>query len=169
MPCGTRPKDVIPIPISTSPYVLRDVSFTMKLASDTTGTAVEYKCQLSAVTLTPSDTGGAGGATLETFCDTYSSEGTSGSTWTVDLSGFSSFADAEDFTRFCFVNEGETADFTFVPGPSGVISATNPGFKGQLTVKPTPIGGTAKQYHQFTVSLPCTSKPQMVTTAVFEN
>lgn len=149
--------------IATSPYVLSDVSFTMKLAS-ATGGGVEYRCQLTAVTLTPSDSAG-GGQSLETFCETHSSEGSSGSTWTVDLEGFASFADAEDFTRFCFTNEGATADFVFVPGKTGVISATNPGFAGQLTVKPTPIGGTAKQFHTFRVSLPCLRKPEMITTA----
>lgn len=148
--------------ISTSPFTLKDTSLTLKLSGAVTA-AQEYRCQLTEAVLTPSDSGG-GGNELETFCAKHS-DSSSSSTWDLTLSGFQSFADANDFAMWAFDNEGKKADFVLIPGQGGsTLSVTNPGFKGEVTVKPTVIGGTAKTYAVFQVSLPCSVKPTKITT-----
>jgi len=150
------------MPISTAPFVLKEVSLTLVKSGDAT-TPVEYRCQLSQAQLTPSAGAGATGATLETFCETFDNSGTTSSSWVLDLAGFQAFADVTDLSMISFVDEGEKYDFVLVP-VGGTISTTNPGFSGQVTMVATPIGGTANQYASFTVSLPCVSKPTMLTT-----
>lgn len=145
--------------ITVQPFVLRDVSLTLEPASG--GTPQEYQCQLSAATLTPSSTGGTGN-TLETFCDTYSDAG-SNATWTLDLAGFQQYTDAADLALLLYNSEGEVYDFVLTP-MGGTISATNPGFSGQVTLVPTQIGGTANQWATFSVSLPLVSKATVLST-----
>jgi hypothetical protein len=154
------------MPITTAPFTLRDTSLTLTLVGGQAAVAVEYRCQLTAATLTPSDAS-TSSTELVTFCTTHSdSSGGGDATWSLDLEGFQSFADATDLAMFLFDNEGEKATFVLLPGQNGeTISATNPGFSGTVTLKPTAIGGTARAYATFTVSLPCDSKPTKVTTA----
>lgn len=148
--------------ITGSPFTLKDTSLTLKVGSDT---AQEYRAQLTEATLTPSDAGS--GNELTTFVDTYS-DNSGDSTWELTLAGFQSFKEANDFSMWAFDNEGEKADFVLLPGQGGsTISATNPGFSGKVTVKPTVIGGTAKTYAVFSVSLKCEAKPVKVTAAQF--
>jgi hypothetical protein len=150
------------MPITTSPFLLKDVSVTLKLASDTTGEPIEYKCQLRRAELVPGTAGGGGGTEYTTFCDTFSAGGSAGgTTWELALEGFQAFADATDLALFLFDHDGETADFELLP-KGGTPSATNPGFKGQVTLVPTNIGGTANEYAQFSVTLPVVSKPTKV-------
>lgn len=149
--------------IATSPFTLRDTSVILKKVGDAEGT--EYRCQLTAATLTPSAAGGGGGATLSTFCADHSDASSAATTWTLDLEGFQSFEDAQDFSLWAFDNEDAKAEFVLVPGQGGAtVSATNPGFSGTCTIRPTVIGGTAKQYATFSVSLPVDTKPTKITT-----
>lgn len=152
--------------ITASPFVMKDTSLTLKKVGD--ASATEYKCQLTQAQLTPSESGGGGGGnTLSTFCEDYSDAASATTTWALELAGFQSFADAQDFALWAFDNEGDKAEFVLTPGQGGAtISATNPGFSGEVTIKPTIIGGTAKQYALFTVSLPCSVKPTKITTPV---
>lgn len=150
--------------LANSPFVLRDTSLILKKVGDANGT--DYRCQLTAATLTPSAGGTAGGATLSTFCADHSDASSTATTWTLDLTGFQSYADAQDFSMWAFDNEDAKAEFTLVPGQDGgVPTATNPGFTGTVTVRPTVIGGTAKQFATFTVSLPLDTRPTKITTA----
>jgi hypothetical protein len=153
--------------ISTAPFTLRDVSVTLKLLDEGgTATVQEYKCQLTEATWIPSD---ASTSTTElvTFCETHSdSSGGGNATWALQLAGFQSFGDANDLALFLFENEGSKAEATLLPGQGGAtVSATNPGFKGTVALKPTQIGGTARQFAVFTVSLPADTKPVKVTSA----
>lgn len=149
------------MPITGKPWTLRDTSITLKIGSDP---ATEYRCQLTAASLVPS--AASGGNELETFCDKYT-DSSGDATWTLELEGFQSYADAQDFSLWAFEHEGEKADFVLVPGQAGsIISATNPGFGGVVTVAPTTIGGTAKQYATFSVSLECESRPSVLKTPV---
>jgi hypothetical protein len=147
---------------TTKPFVLKDVSLTMRPAG-TTGTSQEFRCQLSQAQLTPSTSSGSGTA-LETFCDTFPLDSGS-STWTLDLAGFQALADVTDFSVISFNSEGEEFEFLLNP-MGGTISASNPGFKGNVTMVATPIGGTANTHAVFTASLPCVSKPTMITAPV---
>jgi hypothetical protein len=153
--------------ITTAPFTLKDTSLTLKLIDEAgTTTATEYRCQLTEATWVPSD---ASTSTQElvTFCTTHSdSTGGGDATWVLQLAGFQSFMDANDLAMFLFDNEGKKAEATLLPGQSeGAVSATNPAFKGTVTLKPVNIGGTARQYATFTVSLPASAKPTKVTTA----
>lgn len=149
------------MPITGAPFALKDTSLTLELVEGG-GTAQEYRCQLSRAELVPSQ-GGGGGAELTTFCDTYS-EASGESTWELQLEGFQSFKEANDFAIWAFTNEGKKAKFVLAPGQGGgVISQTNPGFGGEVTVKPTNVGGTAKDYAKFAVTLKVTTKPDVLT------
>lgn len=152
------------MPITATPLVLKHTSLTLQKTGDAAVT--EYRCQLTQAQLTPSESGGAGGGnTLSTFCADHNDESGATTVWNLEIAGFQSFVDAQDFSLWAFENMGEKANFVLVPGhDSPVISATNPGFQGEVTIKPTVIGGTAKTYATFTVSLPCTSKPDKITT-----
>jgi hypothetical protein len=149
--------------LTTSPFLLKNLSLTLVKTAEVAGVAEEYRCQLTAATLTPSTGGGGGGSTLETFCDSYSSTGASTATWTLDLSGFQAYKDVTDLSILLFNDEGENYTYTLMPEGPAPISATNPGFTGEVTLIPTTIGGTANQYATFTVSLPTVGKPTMIT------
>jgi len=144
---------------TTSPFVLDDVSLTL---SPVSGSAEEYQCQLNRAELVPSTGGGGGGATFESFCNTYSGGGGTAS-WTLELTGMQAYSDAADLSMLLFNEEGEEYEFVLTP-MGGTISATNPGFSGTVTLVPTNIGGTANQYATLTVSLPCSGKPTLLNT-----
>lgn len=147
--------------ITTAPILLKDVSLTLIKTSDiATGDPVEYRCQLSQAELQPT-AASSSGATLETFCNSYSASGAGNATWVLALSGFQAYGDVTDLSLLLFDNEGEDFTYTLMPA-GGVPSATNPGFSGEVVLVPTNIGGTANQYGTFTVSLPCKEKPVKV-------
>ena len=147
------------MPITTSPFVLDDVSLTLVPTGG--GTPEEYQCQLNRAELVPSTAGGAtGGATFETFCNSYSSAGASAS-WSLELTGFQAYQDAADLSLLLFDNESAEYDYVLTPA-GGTVSASNPGFSGTVTLVATNIGGTANQYAQMQVSLPCNGKPTKV-------
>jgi hypothetical protein len=153
--------------ITVKPFTLQHVSVTLKLLDEAgTTTATEYKCQLTEATWVPSD---ASTSTQElvTFCETHSdSTGGGNATWVLQLAGFQSFMDANDLAVFLFDNEGKKAEAVLLPNQAnGAVSATNPAFQGEVTLKPVNIGGTARQYATFTVSLPASTKPSKVTAA----
>lgn len=149
---------------STSPFILKDTSLVLSKAG--TGTPEEFRCQLNSVTITPGTGGGAGEQTYETFCDTFTSGGGSSSTFTLDLAGFQAWADVADLSVILWNDAGEEYDFSLVP-MAGPVSATSPAFSGKVTLVEPQVGGTANTYATFTVSLPCVSKPTMVTSAPF--
>jgi hypothetical protein len=153
------------MPISTQPFVLNNVSVTLKKiknsdGSAATGTRTEYRCQLNTATLTPSAAAGAA-QTYDTFCDTFSSGGGGGATWVLGLAGFQAYADVTDLSLILFDDEGAVYEYVLTP-MGGVVSATNPAFQGQVTIIPTVIGGVANQYATFTVDLPAVSKPTKI-------
>jgi hypothetical protein len=153
--------------ITTAPFTLKDTSLTLKLIDEGgTATVQEYRCQLTEATWVPSDAS-TSSQELVTFCTTHSdSTGGGNATWVLQLAGFQSFSDSNDLALFLFENEGEKAEATLLPGQGGAtVSATNPGFKGTVTLKPVNIGGTARQFATFTVSLPADTKPSKVTSA----
>jgi len=143
--------------VTSNPFVLRDVSLTLTPTGG--GTAEEYRCQLSQAELVPTAAGG-GGASLTTFCNSYSDSGGNAS-WALALSGFQSYEDASDFSMLSFDAEGEEFDFVLSP-MGGTVGPTNPGFGGTVTMVATNIGGTAGQYAVFTASLPCGGKPDKI-------
>ena len=140
-----------------APFALRNISLTLvKSSLVATAPRVEYRCTLNQAQLTPAAATGAA-ATYETFCETFNSA-TTESTWTLDLGGFQAFADANDLSMLMFDDENELYTYVLTP-VGGVVSPTNPGFTGEVRLKPSAIGGTANQYASYTVSLPCEAKP----------
>ncbi len=148
---------------TANPFVLQKVGLTLTKVGGA-GTEQEFRCQLSRAELVPAASSGGGGATLDTFCASYSDSGAGSSTWTLELSGFQAWSDVTDFSVISFNDEGEKYNFSLTPIDfEAGASTTNPAFEGEVTMVATPIGGTAKQYAQFSASLPCTAKPTMVT------
>ena len=149
------------MPLATAPILLTGTSLTIAVPGVGAGAAIEYRCQLTKAQLTPADSSSAA-ATLTTFCNEYTSAGGL-AVWTLDLDGYQAFEDDTDLSMVLFDHEGEEATYLLIP-KGGVVSATNPGFQGAITLKPVPIGGTAKQYAVHTVSLPCKEKPVKIKT-----
>jgi len=143
--------------LTTAPFVMRDVTLSLKPVAS--GTAEEYRCQLNKAQITPAGGGGAS-ITYDTFCATFS-EQSGGATFTLDLGGFQAYADVADLSILLWNSAGEK--YTFVLTPlGGTISATNPGFTGEVTLIEAVVGGTANQYATFEVSLPCSAKPTAI-------
>ena len=152
--------------LTVAPFVLNNVSLTLEKVRNsdgsaaTAGTAAEYRCQLNTASLTPSQKTGAAQEYI-TFCDTHTSPGGGGSTWVLNLAGFQAYTDVTDLSLLLFNDEGAVYEYVLTP-LGGTLSATNPGFRGEVTIIPTVIGGTANTYAAFTVDLPCTGKPTMI-------
>lgn len=146
---------------STAPFSMNNVSVKLKAADDV-GTAVEYRCQLNRAELVPAASTSGGGNEMQTFCDTFSTTGITNASWTLELAGFQAWADVTDLTNFLFDHEGEELVYELTP-LGGTVSPTNPKFTGTVIAAPTPIGGTANNYGQFTVSLAAQGKPTKVT------
>jgi len=157
------------VALTVAPFVLNNVSLTLEKVRNpdgsaaTPGTASEYRCQLNTASLTPSQNTGASQEYV-TFCDTHTSPGGGGSTWVLNLAGFQAYADVLDLSLILFNDEGAVYEYVLTP-LGGVQSATNPGFRGEVTIIPTVIGGVANTYGSFTVDLPCTAKPSMIVAA----
>ena len=144
---------------TTSPFVLDDVSLTL---SPVSGSGEEYQCQLNRAELVPSTGGGGGGATFESFCNTYSGGGGTAS-WTLELTGMQAYADAADLSMLLFNEEGEAVRVR--AHPDGRHHQRHESrLRGTVTLVPTNIGGTANQYATLTVSLPCAGKPTLLST-----
>jgi len=150
--------------ITTSPFVLKDLSLVLVKSDDIAGVETEYRCQLTSAVLTPSSSAGGGGSALETFCESYPLNATAASTtWTLDLSGFQNYKSVEDLSLLLFDHDGEVYTYTLVPIGPNPISDTNPGFTGEVTLAATTIGGTANTHAVFTVSLQCVGRPVKLT------
>jgi len=155
------------MPQSTAPFILRDTSLVLQKVEPTgTAPAEEFRCQLNSVVITPSTGGGAGEQTYETFCETFTSGGGNNTTFTLDLGGFQAWADVADLSVILWNDAGSEYTFSLVP-MTGPVSVTSPSFTGIVTLVEPQVGGTANTYASFTVSLPCKSKPTMVTIAPF--
>lgn len=154
------------MPVTTAPIVLSNLSLTLKKLRDADGTpavgatATEYRCQLGKAQVTPASSGGSS-ETYDTFCDTHTSESGGGKTFNLDLGGFQGYADTADLTLIMWQDAGAVYEFILIP-QGGVISATNPGVQGEVTMVEGPIGGNAKKYATFEVSLPCVQKPDLI-------
>ena len=147
--------------LTSSPFRLRDVDVHLAPKGTDPMTAPSYRCQLTQAELVPSASGG--GDAIETFCATHEDPG-GRATWALQLAGFQAYADAQDLTMLLFDHELEEFDYVLLPR-GGVVSASNPGFSGTVTLTPTNIGGTAATWAAFTVSLAATGKPVKVTAA----
>jgi hypothetical protein len=151
-----------------APFVLKDVTLSLALVDVGTGTAgtpVEFRCQLNRAELVPSAGGGAGEQSYETFCGPFTSGGgTTGSSWTLELSNFQAYQDVEDLSNFLFDNETRQAYYSLLP-LGGAVASNKPAFEGTVTLVAQNIGGTAATYAVATVSLPCTAKPTKRVTA----
>ena len=152
--------------MSTAPIVLNNVSLTLTKVRNPDGTpavggtATEYRCQLGKAQITPA-TGGGSTQTYDTFCETHTSQ-SGGATFSLDLGGFQAYTDVADLTVLLWNEAGAVYEFVLVPN-GGTVSATNYGAQGEVTIVEAAIGGTAKQYPTFEVSLPCTAKPDLIT------
>jgi hypothetical protein len=150
------------MPQSSAPFILKDVTLSLSLVDDGTGLPgdpVEFRCQLNRAELVPAAGGGAGEQTYETFCGPFTSGGgTTGSTWTLELSNFQAYVDVEDLSNYLFDNETKRAYYSLLP-LGGAVSSAKPAFEGEVTLVAQAIGGTAATYAVATVSLPCTEKP----------
>lgn len=156
------------MPLTLKPFVMKDVSLTLKRVADTLGTETEYKCQLTQAELVPSTSTTGGGGELETFCEKHTDAGSSKSTWELNLSGFQAFQDLLDYSIISFNYESEDFEFTLIPNgfenpPGPGPSITAPGFTGIVKMQATNIGGTAASHAVFSTALPCSSKPTMIT------
>lgn len=146
---------------SLSPFKLKDTDVQLVEAGGTFGADTSFRCQLTKAELVPSAS--SSGDDLETFCATHSDSG-GDATWELQLDGFQG-TDAEDLAMLAFDHEGEEFDFLLIP-KGGVISTTNPGFQGTITLTPTSIGGQANAWATYSATFKCKQKPVKVTAPV---
>ena len=141
------------MPLTTSPYVLKNLSLTLKLK--TGGTGQEYRCQLHTAQLTAE----SNVTDYETFCGNFSTPGIT--KWTLSLEGFQAVADATDLSMFLLANDGALLTYTLIP-QGGTVGPTNPSFSGDCYAVPGSIGGTVNETATFTVDLPCAGTPTVI-------
>jgi hypothetical protein len=148
------------MPATLSPFLLTDVTLTLKKVG-AAEPAAQVICQLGKAQITPAANQGT---TQEyaTFCDDFSSSTSAATTFTLDLGGFQAYADVTDLSRLLWIDAGEKYEFVLAP-QAGPISDSSPGFSGVVTFVEAPVGGTAKTYATYEVSLPCDGKPELLT------
>ena|SRR2546422_9570547 len=116
-----------------------------------TGTAVDFSCQPTNVTLTPNTDEGD---TVEVLCgDTLTSGGST--TWTLDITSVQDFDDPEGFTLWALANDGAQASFEWLPNDTGLC----PTFSGTVTVRAMAIGGDVAAQNTSDVSWPISGTP----------
>lgn len=131
-----------------TPLYMKDVD--LVLGSDATG--FNFKCQLRSVTLTPD----ANVERIRTLCPTGQFANVDDPEWTLELGYLYGSVSNPDVSLadYLLENAGEIVDFQFAPIAGG------PGYQGQVTLVPGPIGGEQGSFSEQSVSLPVEGQPQ---------
>jgi hypothetical protein len=145
----------------TTPLFMRDVSLTLKL---TAGSRVQFNCDvhLAEVLSEPGDQ-----VDYQTLCPTGSFSSVGKTTYSLHLVAAQDWS-TTGLARFLWDNDGATAEFQFQAHGASVIPPTTalPGMSGFVRlIAPSSYGGEADTYAELEVTLPCSTKPTLVTAA----
>lgn len=146
-----------------NPLFMRDVSLTLTIGADP---ALEVNCDVHTVEVetTPGDE-----VQYVTLCPdgTFSEVGRS--SYALHITAAQDWA-ADGLARVLWDNEGELAEFRYQAHGSDVAGAdapsdSAPGMMGEIRLVAPTYGGEADAFAELEVTLPCTTKPQLVTSA----
>lgn len=135
------------------PLVLKNVD--LVLGDGVAG--MNFKCQLRAVTLTPS----AEVQTTKTACPDGQFSEVDNPSWTLDLGylyGKHATAAEQALARWLLVHSGEKTPFLFRPWAGD----DSEGYTGTVTVVPGAIGGQYGEFSEQSVSLPLDGQPEPI-------
>jgi len=142
-----------------SPLFMRDVTLTLKLTS---GTRLEFNCDVSTAEIipTPGDE-----VTYSTLCPEGSYSSLGKTTYALHVVAAQRWA-ADGLAAFLWANDGELAEFQYqAHGASAAPSVDTPGMAGEVRLVAGAYGGAVDTWAELDVTLPCTTKPAMLTAA----
>lgn len=146
-----------------NPLFMRDVSLTLTIGADP---ALEVNCDVHTVEVVaePGDV-----VTYQTLCPdgTFSQPGRS--TYALHITAAQDWS-ADGLARVLWEHDGESADFRYQAHGSDVAGAdapsdSVPGMMGEIRLIAPTYGGEAETYAELDVTLPCSSKPELITAA----
>lgn len=143
-----------------SPLFMRDVTLTLKLLTPP-GTRVEYNCDVHLAEIIPT----AGDeVSYQTLCASgiYSSIGKT--TYALHIVAAQRWA-ADGLATFLWQHDGEDAEFQYQAHGTVAPSTTQPGMTGTVRLIAGNYGGEADTYAELDVTMPCATKPTMLTAA----
>jgi hypothetical protein len=138
---------------------IKDASVKFVIPPGPVAGAVEYNCSLKSIELisNPGDT-----VTYSTLCDTIQQQGAS--TYELHAVGVQDWATG-GLSLFLWQNAGQTARcIVQAHGKSAAFAAATPGMDATVVIVEGSYGGEASQFAEFDVTLPCTTRPLLLTT-----
>lgn len=139
---------------------MRDASLTFEIVNPP-GTAAEFNCSVHTVEVVPT---AGDDVTYQTLCPDGGLTQKGASTYVLHVVGVQDW-EASGLSRFLWDNAGQTAHFVAqAHGAATAISATAPGFEGDVVLVEGNYGGEADTWAEFDVELPCVSRPTLIET-----
>lgn len=142
-----------------SPLFMRDVTLTLKLSA---GTRVEFNCDAhtAEIVTEPGDE-----VSYQTLCPEGSFSEIGKSSYALHIVAAQDWS-ASGLARFLWDNEGALAEFQYqAHGAEVAPSADAPGMTGSVRLVAPNYGGEAETYAELDVTMPCTVKPTIASTA----
>jgi hypothetical protein len=144
-----------------SPLFMRDVTLTLKVIGGA-GTRAEFNCDLHTAEIVPSP---GDDVTYQTLCPGGTHSQVGASTYALHVVAAQQWA-ADGLATFLWTNEGKQAEFQYQAHGVGVApSPAAPGMTGVVRLIAGNYGGEADTYAELDVTLPCETKPTMITAA----
>ena len=141
------------------PIFIRDVLLTLKVGS---GTAAEYQAfaEVAKVVVTPGEV-----VTTQTLSSDGTFSSTGKATYALQLDGVQDWS-ADGLSTYLWTNDGLEADFVLNAYGEGASPSTDtPLMSGKVSLSAADYGGEVNTYGKFSVTLACTAKPTLKTTA----
>jgi hypothetical protein len=146
-----------------TPLFMRDVSLTLSIGADP---PLEVNCDVHTVEVAvePGDV-----VTYQTLCPDGSFSEPSRSTYALHVTAAQDWS-ANGLARTLWEHAGELAEFRYQAHGSNVAGAdapsdAMPGMMGEVRLIEPTYGGEADTFAELDVTLPCTSKPELITAA----
>lgn len=139
---------------------LKDVSLTFEIINPPVASA-EFNCNVHTVEVVPTP---GDDITYRVLCPDGTLTQKGASTYVLHIVGSQDW-DAAGLSRYLWENAGQTAHFVAqAHGAAVAISATAPGFEGDVVLVEGAYGGTADEWAEFDVELPCVTRPDLIET-----
>ena len=146
-----------------NPLFMRDVSLTLTIGVEP---ALEVNCDVHTVEVAvePGDV-----VTYQTLCADGSFSEPGRSSYALHITAAQDWG-PDGLARVLWEHEGESATFRYQAHGSNVAGAdapsdTAPGMMGEIRLVGPTYGGEADTYAELDVTLPCTSKPELIVAA----
>jgi hypothetical protein len=146
-----------------NPLFMRDVSLTLTIGAEP---ALEVNCDVHTVEVAvePGDV-----VTYQTLCADGSFSEPGRSSYALHITAAQDWG-ADGLARVLWEHEGEAAEFRYQAHGSDVAGAdapsdATPGMMGEVRLIAPTYGGEADTFAELDVTLPCTSKPELLAAA----